>query len=316
MGIRGVLSLAASVAAVLCLWAATAASAAVLYDQTDGQGIPAILSTEEAPPRDTQVADDFVVPAGQSWRIEQVDVAGMTIGSPPSLVNVFIYADAGVVPGAELFAATDVPASGGPNYSVPFAGAPILSAGSYWISIQQANGAVGNEWYWRESAVLHGDGAVYRNPSGGSNPCTVWTPRLTCFPSPPNPSVPDQIFKLSGTAIPVNEFTLGAPRRKRNGSAVLPATFPNPGSVVIADAGLAGKSGDATAAKRRARIKGMTLSVPAGAADLAIKPSKSSKRTLARGGKVKVSVAVTFTPTGGTPLTRTTGLKLRRKSAR
>jgi hypothetical protein len=179
------------------VWLAPASAAgAVLYDQTDAPAGSPFLSTETAPPRDTQVADDFVVPAGHRWTIEQVDVAGLLDGTPPAEVNVFLYADAGTLPGAELFSALDVAATGGPNYSVPVA-APQLSPGSYWISVQQANGSGANEWFWETRTMQFGDAAAFRNPSGDLYPaCTDWMTRTTCEPITTSP---DQIFKLSGT---------------------------------------------------------------------------------------------------------------------
>ena len=76
-----------------------------LYDQTDNAAVTVTSSQNfEAAldGYDDQVADDFVVPAGQTWNISQVNVAGQYfsgIGQADS-VNVFVYPNSGTLPGA------------------------------------------------------------------------------------------------------------------------------------------------------------------------------------------------------------------------
>ena len=52
-------------------------------------------------PFDSFAADDFVVPAGQTWNITEVDVAGeySVGGGPAASFNVFFYADCATLPG-------------------------------------------------------------------------------------------------------------------------------------------------------------------------------------------------------------------------
>src|SRR5262249_42427453 len=130
-------SLLSGVLAV-CLTAPTMASGAVLYDQTDFATLDNHGSNDWIAPNDAyddQIADDFSVPQGQTWQISQVDVIGANGYDAPT-VNVFLYASAGTLPGAELFH-QPVVATGGPNYSIALTEAPSLSTGSYWISVQQ-----------------------------------------------------------------------------------------------------------------------------------------------------------------------------------
>jgi hypothetical protein len=101
----------------------------------------------------------------------------------------------------------------------------------------------------------------------------------------------------SGSSVaPSNEFTLGKPKRnKKKGTAKLPATVPGPGTLALAGKGL----------------KPVTVEVSAaGVVDLAVKAKGKAKDRLADKGKKKVEPEVTFTPTGGSPNTLATTLKL------
>src|SRR5262245_45360102 len=89
----------------VCLTAPTMASGAVLYDQTDFSTFDNRGSNDWNAPMDAyddQIADDFIVPEGETWQISQVDVIG-TGGYDAPTVNVFLYASAETLPGAELF---------------------------------------------------------------------------------------------------------------------------------------------------------------------------------------------------------------------
>ena len=101
--------IASMAVAVALLIAPALAHAAVLYDQTDHAGTPTAdpSAMNFSPSNDLgtgvgadRTADDFPVPAGQTWSINEVDVGGAYVGTPPGTVNVFIYADASGQPGA------------------------------------------------------------------------------------------------------------------------------------------------------------------------------------------------------------------------
>jgi hypothetical protein len=191
------ISLLSGVLAV-CLTVPTMASGAVLYDQTDFSTSDNHGSNDWDAPNDAyddQLADDFIVPEGQTWQISQVDVIGSGGYDAPT-VNVFLYASAGALPGAELFH-QPVVATNGPNYSIALTGAPSLQAGTYWISVQQAGSHGGTAWYWSERSVQSGSPAAYRNPGGASAAsCTDWEVRQSCFSGVS--TTPDELFKLSG----------------------------------------------------------------------------------------------------------------------
>src|SRR4051794_5400914 len=70
----------------------------ILYDQLNNPGGFATSSQQfEAANAafNAQLADDFVVPAGQTWTVSEVDVAGVYFNGPgpAASVNVFFYAN-------------------------------------------------------------------------------------------------------------------------------------------------------------------------------------------------------------------------------
>lgn len=102
---------------------------------------------------------------------------------------------------------------------------------------------------------------------------------------------------------PSNVVALGKPTlNKKKGTAKLPVTVPGPGTLTIADV-----------KKTKKRVKAKTLTATAaGTLNLPVKPTKFARKTLKAKGKVKLKVAVTFTPTGGfaAAVTRKLTLKL------
>ena len=205
--LRTVLLLLGAIA--VCVTVPALASGAVLYDQTDNATFSNHGSNEWITPNEgftDQIADDFIVPSGQSWQISGLDVLGIGGYASPT-VNMFIYANAGSLPGTELFRQSVV-ATNEPDYSVAVSGTPNLNPGNYWISVQQTGTGVGTAWYWEERSVQSGNPAAYRNPGGSSvATCTAWSVLSTCFSS----STPDELFKLSGTASVYPPATPSAP---------------------------------------------------------------------------------------------------------
>jgi hypothetical protein len=287
-------------AMALALAAPTGADAAVLHDQTQHVGLNEVYSDDDSQDvYDDQSADDFTVPPGQSWQISRADVIGEIhpyLGAgPPQAVNVFIYAQAGTLPGAELFRQAGIAATNQPNYAIPVSGAPNLGPGSYWISIQQAGADfMVPSWTWFTSDVQVGNPAVYRQPRGGFYPqCTDWKPIPTCFPG----DSPDLSWKISGTASSL-PITQGILQRLRNGNAELTVDVAGPGTVALSGTGI--KPATAQAAARMANTSLTFL----------IKATGKKRKKLKSKGKVKVSPSFTYTSPGATPSTATFNVKL------
>jgi hypothetical protein len=102
---------------------------------------------------------------------------------------------------------------------------------------------------------------------------------------------------------PTNAFTLGKTAlNKKKGTATLNLTLPNPGQLTASGNGVKASSAGARTSK----------SVGAGQAQLLIKAKGKKKRKLNETGKVKLNVAVTYTPTGGDPNTQSVKVKLKK----
>jgi hypothetical protein len=114
----------------------------------------------------------------------------------------------------------------------------------------------------------------------------------------------DRRLNITAVFVPSNDFTLGAiTRNRKKGTATLTVSVPNPGELTGSGTGVnaAGVAAIST-----------TVSAP-GAAQLLIKAKGKKKRKLNEKGKAKVTLAVTYTPTGGDPTTQSTKLMLKKR---
>ena len=87
----------------------------VLYDQYNNNGPNATLSATftDFPTFSADLADDFVVPGGQTWTVQSIDADGIYFNGPGPATNwnVFIYTDNATLPGTQVFSATNQPVS-------------------------------------------------------------------------------------------------------------------------------------------------------------------------------------------------------------
>jgi hypothetical protein len=110
---------------------------------------------------------------------------------------------------------------------------------------------------------------------------------------------------ISAVITPTNQFSLGAiTRNKRKGTATLAVNVPNPGELTGS-----GNGAKVTSAGRAVISK----AVSPGNAQLLIKAKGRKKKKLNEKGKVKLNVAVSYTPTGGDPSTQSVKVKLKKK---
>ena len=99
-----------------------------------------------------------------------------------------------------------------------------------------------------------------------------------------------------------NDFTFGKLKRnKHKGSAKLTVNVPGPGALTLSDA------------KKKLKPVSTNPSAAEGV-KLPIKPRRKLAKKLGRKGKAKVNASVTFTPTGGSPNTESTKVKLVEKT--
>lgn len=294
-------------AALLHASPAQAAASVVLYDQTGNAATPAAgegaanfsPSNSFGPDDGDRGADDFTVPVGATWAIDEIAVTGAFGSAPPgSNVNVYIFADNAGKPGAELFSQLNITATGAPNFVVPLTAVPALTAGTYWVTVQYIVDG-GAYWSWGTSTVQRGNAAQWQTDSGSPEcPTDTWVMRTTCWLG----TNPDQVFALKGTDLtPSNDITLGKPvRNKKAGTATLPVTVPGAGTLAVAGKGVVPRQLAAAGAE--------TLKIK-------VKAKGAAKKKLKKTGKVTVTVKVTYTPTGGVAKTVTKKVKLRKTVA-
>jgi len=138
-------------------------------------------------------------------------------------------------------------------------------------------------------------------PLNSGNPNGVWS--LYVF----DDSLADSGSVANGWNLeikPSNTFTLGAiTRNKKKGTATVTVTVPNSGE-------LTGSVNGAKVASARAVT---SKSVGAGQAQLLVNAKGKKKRKLNETGKVKLKIAITYTPTGGDPNSQSVKVTLKKK---
>jgi hypothetical protein len=320
-GRRGMLTLIAT-AMTMAAFAPAAASGEILDNQICC-GEFAILSQAFAASSaaNTEVADDFTVPAGQTWSIDEVlsvwPAEGSDLANLPS-INVVIYADTGSgAPGGPLYTRPALPVvPQAPDeekeifvYEVPLTGVPVLGPGRYWLSLQaQGSEATYGKWFWLD-VPQQGAAAVLRNPGGEfETGCTNWTPRMTCLLE--GSAEPDQSFILRGSATTTTPAAqpeipaaaaqpkpkvkvAGSPNPGSGGTATLSVVVSGPGAVSVSGRGL-----------KRVRVR----ATKAGTVRLRLKLNGAGQKALAqaKSHKLKVKVTIAFTPRGGKKATSVT----------
>ena len=113
----------------------------VFYDQYNNNGPNATLSATftDFPTSSADLADDFVVPGGQSWTVQSIDADGVYFNGPGPATNwnVFIYSDSSTLPGTQVYSTLNQPVTQvGTTFTVNLTPAAVLAAGTYWIEIQ------------------------------------------------------------------------------------------------------------------------------------------------------------------------------------
>jgi hypothetical protein len=129
-------------------------------------------------------------------------------------------------------------------------------------------------------------------PAVASCPLPGFTPVSTVTPPGPTPGGGGPANGGAGGGA----FSLGKVKdHVKTGTATLAATVPGPGTLALSDKG----------------VKATTVHPKStGATALTVKATGKAAGKLARTGKAKVTVSVTFTPTGGAPTTQTKSVKL------
>lgn len=142
-------------------------------------------------------ADDFTIPAGQTWRIAEVDVTGVYFnGSGPASSEVItFYSNRKHRPdriyrGPFTLNCTDNDGS----FQCILPRRVKVPSGTWWVSVVAiCSFETCGEWDWTENTTVQDNEATWENP-GVSEKCTSWEPLNFCFGGAPA----DLAFDLIG----------------------------------------------------------------------------------------------------------------------
>jgi DNA-binding beta-propeller fold protein YncE len=142
------------------------------------------------------------------------------------------------------------------------------------------------------------------------------------LPAPPSPSPSGS---GPGSTLPASSLRIVSASASRKGTIAIVVENSGPGSDRAAATfkptppkKAKGAHRSKAGHSRRRTVYGSAAAIAdaAGTKKLLILPNKAAKKALAVGKPIKVAVAVTFTPTGGTPLTRSTSVQVKLVSPR
>jgi hypothetical protein len=194
---------------------APATPLSILYDQYNNAATDVVVNSQEweAPfftSYTDELADDFVVPGGQSWSVETIDADGLYFSGPGPAqnLNVRFYTDSAGLPGALVASRIGMSyVQAGTTFTITLSPAVSLTPGIYWVSVQARQDFTPNgEWGWTGRTVQSNQGGAWQNPEGGWGVgCTSWGRKTTCLPV--TQTGPDQLFRLLGTTNCANPNT-------------------------------------------------------------------------------------------------------------
>ena len=119
---------------------------------------------------DAEGADDFVVPAGETWTIDQIIILGTGPTGPIELANIRFYEDNAGMPGTMLYEYLDVVSIPSVDANLDCAITPTeFTEGTYWLGVQgDIEFGVYGQWFWnRQLAPTIGYEFYWKNPGDG-----------------------------------------------------------------------------------------------------------------------------------------------------
>ncbi len=181
-------------------------SQAILFDQTSG-ATPSGLVAQDFESifngNDCRIADDFTVPAGQTWYIDSVRIYGFyNVNNPDTAgMNFTIYNDNSGSIGSQVYAQVfQINLDPDENGSITAVwNTPLqVAAGTYWMAASARKDYLNDQgvWYWYLDSAGSGYEAKWENPGGSWNVCTSWT-NITAS-SCVGVAYPDVVFRIYG----------------------------------------------------------------------------------------------------------------------
>jgi hypothetical protein len=210
-----------------------------LYDQYDNIATeePVDIPSQDAETAldffDSQAADDFIVPAGQTWHVTEVDVLGeYDSAGPAASFHVFFYENgAGDLPGSLVASRLENPYTGSSDFVITLTEPVTLLEGHYWVSVQARQDIITSGfWLWHNRTVQSNSGAAWQNPGNGfGTGCVVWVRKTACAQLAQ--TAPDQVFRLvgiSGGATPTPTVTPSTTPTPTPTATATPTPTPTP----------------------------------------------------------------------------------------
>jgi len=195
---------------------ATRGGSPILYSQLDlasGNGAPDQDFEAGFDTYDSEGADDFVVPGGIQWQIDEVATVGTTGTAGGATVNISFHGNAGGTPGAAVCTYTGLtPIDNAGSFTIALPTACVLPPGTYWM-VQQTiqEFATGGQHFWSNRTAAANNPAVWRNPGDGfGSGCTDWAPMAGAGDGDPATGCgvgggvnPDFLFEIRGIEAPL-----------------------------------------------------------------------------------------------------------------
>ena len=133
---------------------------------------------------DSFVADDFVVPAGQTWNVHRIDAHGVYFNGPgpAATFNVFFYPNGGTLPGTKFHRDQPVNVNNGSSSTSHLAYPPCLLRGLIGSQMQAQHDLQAGQWGWTDRTVQSNNPAAWQNPGRRLSPCCpTWGVKTVCI---------------------------------------------------------------------------------------------------------------------------------------
>lgn len=187
---------------------ATRGGSPILYSQLDlasGNGSPDQDFETANDSYDSEGADDFAVPGGIQWQVDEVGTVGTTGTPGDATVDITFYTDAGGTPGTPVCTYAGLtPIDNNGSFTIGLPSSCLLPPGTYWLA-QQTNQdfATNGQHFWSNRTAAANNPAVWRNPGNGfGTGCTDWSEMAaTCGVG--GGVNPDFLFEIRGIEVPL-----------------------------------------------------------------------------------------------------------------
>jgi hypothetical protein len=181
----------------------TVAPDKVLYDQNDHDSVIGISSQNfegEFDAYDASSADDFKIPAGETWKIKRVLVTGVYYNGegPADSETVTFYKDDGGLPGDAIKRIKTTGTDTFGSFDLQLGTTVKLKGGkSYWLGVVvNMDFNPGGQWGWETRTAQNGNPGAWENPGDGyDSGCTSWDVMTGCLAQGEGP---DDMFTLIG----------------------------------------------------------------------------------------------------------------------